>query len=109
MIATAIALLAAGMAPGQVSLTMPATSIPHALEIISQAIGQELSADGDASKGTLVIDVTDVAVDELLQRVAEVTGAVWEARGDQRVLTVSDALAQEQANDAMKGRANDFR
>lgn len=95
-------------APSSLSVTVPGMSIPDALELISDLTGLELKAKGSAAHGTLVVSVKDVQTERLLDRIAEVTGAVWEVENDVRYLTVPVGLAQDQRRDEVEKKAVRF-
>lgn len=65
-----------------VSLTMPATRLPYALEKLGQVVGRRLQAAPALQEEVLLLKVQNVAAPTLLSKVAKLYDARWDKRLD---------------------------
>jgi hypothetical protein len=92
----------------KVTAFVPASRAPVALEALSRQTGLKLEAAPTVARDVLLVDVRDVAASDLLQRIADATGAVWE-RGSEGVLRLNRGSAQMQALERQEVAAREVR
>ena len=82
-----------------VSYSSPAQTAQNLLQDLSVKAGVKLSAGPDTADEVVMVHANDEPLSEVMERLAEVTGAAWEARGDSYVLGRSLRQAMQQEDD----------
>lgn len=78
------------------TFSAPAAPAARLLPELSKAVGIELTTDARLAKEVLLVKVKDVPRDELLARIAAVTGGEWESREGVYRLSLSGATDAKQ-------------
>jgi len=81
---------------GTVSMIIPAAPVTAVLKQLSKLTGQQYEARGDVGDEIVVLRVTDAKVEDLLPRLAEVTGGEWRMASDVHVLVASPAFEKRE-------------
>ncbi|MEX2242354.1 MAG: hypothetical protein WD716_00770 [Fimbriimonadaceae bacterium] len=102
VVLAAVSLVAAGHAPdpnvGPLSYKTEAKRADLVVQEIAAQAGLTLESTDDAKRHVLVIAVTDVEPDALLERIALVTSSKWDVVGEKRTLVPDqDVRRKEQA------------
>ncbi|AIE87350.1 hypothetical protein [Fimbriimonas ginsengisoli] len=92
----------------RISLTVPAAGLPAVLREISQQSGVKLEAAPVLSNEVLCLRVKDVPVDDLLSRVALVSGGEWQVSGGIRKLVPSMKIEKQERDERTASRRRQF-
>lgn len=94
----ALAALTQAQQQPKVSLSMPATKLSVIAAEIKQQTGIQITCNPTVANVPVLVSVTDVPLDQLLQKLAQVTGGEVFAQGEGYLLSKSDKLRTDEAN-----------
>jgi hypothetical protein len=82
----------------KVTMTLPATKTSNVAAEIKKQTGIQIVCNPTVANIPILVSVTDAPLDELLARIAQVTGGELIKQGEGFILTKSDKLRTEEAN-----------
>ncbi len=94
----AFATLALAQGQPKVTMTFPATKTSNIAAEIKKQTGIQITCNPTVANIPILVSVTDAPLDELLAKIAQVTGGEVIKQGDGYILTKSDKLRLEEAN-----------
>jgi hypothetical protein len=110
IIAAAAALAYAQEPNPRVTLTTKASTVDKVVAEIAKQTGAKIDAAPSISREVVLVAVTDVALEDLLTRLADVTSGEWRAGSDGiRYLSYDDSLFRKRAREANAQRAENLR
>lgn len=87
-----------------VTFESKALRVPVLLERLSPVVGRKLVCDTVFSNEVMIVGVTDVAVDDLLAKIARASTGVWEKDGDRLMLRPDGKRRAEQERQRTENR-----
>lgn len=94
----ALAALTQAQQQPKVTLSMPATKLSVIAAEIKQQTGVQITCNPTVANIPVLVSVTDVPLDQLLQKLAQVTGGEIFAQGEGFLMSKSDKLRTDEAN-----------
>ena len=80
------------------TLTIPGLTVRNAVAKIAELTDAKLQVDDSANTSTLVLHLTDVPLEQALEKIAEVTSGYWVKIGDGRVLKLDAGKERRQCS-----------